>query len=560
MDKTDLQDVLMERLRSNLHSEGITISEADVQAMWDKGFLGIVLAFEQLSLQTAADLLPDYLAVADHTTVNIPTSIPAPANLLASQPTSQLVNQLTDRSANQKTKDSLGQLALSEVATLIRKGELSPVELTRQTLERVAERNPQLNAFQSVLETQALESAQQAEQLITQGIYYGPLHGVPLAVKDLLDVAGTPTLAGSKILVGSSNKKEDATAVARLKAAGAVLVGKTSMSEFAYAPGSINAHYGSTRNPRNLEYDTGGSSSGSGAAVADGLVYGALGSDTGGSIRIPAAQCGIIGLKPTYGRVSLNGAVSLSWSCDHLGPMTRTVGDAVLMLEAIAGYDPQDKRTHRDTAFTFPLDLEAGVKGLRIGWLEADGYSPNILDPDTLTAWQAGLKILEGQGAHLQEWSKAATPQISLAAMRNINGTILALEALSFHRRWLRERLADYGEFMRQRILAGYAFSPTAFIQAQQERTRLRLNFENLMQHYDLFTTPTMTGPAPKLGVPAGTTYTAPFNLLGWPAITVPVGVTKDKLPLGLQLVARPWQEALLLRAARTLEVAFSNK
>ena len=289
-------------------------------------------------------------------------------------------------------------------------------------------------------------------------------------------------------------------------------------------------------------------SSGSAAAVATGLVYGALGSDTGGSIRIPAAQCGIVGLKPTFGRISLHGAVTLAWSLDHLGPLTRTVGDAALLLTVLAGFDPQDLRT-RPVPDPLLHTLEAGARGLRIGVLRDDGSGRTLGPPDVLAAWQAGLAALERDGAELVEID---LPEI--ADLRVLNTTILALEAVAYHEPTLRTRLDDYGEFMRQRILSSYVHGPDTFVRAQQARAVARRRCMAIFAQVDLLSLPTMPGGAPLLGVPASTAFTAPFNVLGWPAITVPVGLTDGGLPLGLQLAGKPWDEGTVLRAARVVE------
>ena len=378
-------------------------------------------------------------------------------------------------------------------------------------------------------------------------LYRGALHGVPVAIKDLLDLAGTPTTAGS-IIPGERAAAADSAAVERLRAAGAILVGKTRLAEFAYSPGSNNAHFGPTRNPHDPTRDSGGSSSGSGAAVADGMVAAALGSDTGGSVRIPAALCGIVGLKPTFGRVSLRGAVPLAWSLDHLGPMTRTVPDAALLLEVLAGADDGDPRT-RDVAVPMYRDgLETGVNGLRIGVLEDDGEEERSSALEAHAAWREGLRALERAGARLVPVDLPV-----MATLRILNGALLAMEAAVHHAPTLRERAADYGEFARLRLLAAHAYAPGAYLRAQQARAGARRRFELGCAGIDLLSTPTMPGPAPPLGVPAPTRFTAPFNLLGWPAITVPTGVSSG-MPLGLQLIGRPWDEATVLRAARVVE------
>jgi aspartyl-tRNA(Asn)/glutamyl-tRNA(Gln) amidotransferase subunit A len=368
-----------------------------------------------------------------------------------------------------------------------------------------------------------------------------------VAVKDLFAMRDTITTAGSKILANNLTNYDSAV-VARLEAEGAVIIGKTRMSEFAYSPGSNNAHYGATRNPRNPEYDTGGSSSGSGAAVAAGLVVAAIGTDTGGSIRIPSAQCGIVGLKPTFGRVSLYGAVTLAWSFDHAGPMTRTVADAALMLEILAGLDTRDPRTQPSTFSAAPVLEEISVKGLRVGVLN-EGL-PDCT-PEAKAAWLAGLAALEKQGAELVELN---IPEFS--DLRTVNSALLGIEATTFHHPYLISRIRDYGEFMRHRILAAYSYTPRAYTQGQQARALLRQRMNSIWQQVDVLSTPTTPETAPTLGIPGSLAYTSPFNLLGWPAVTVPVGQTAERLPFGLQLVGKPWDEVTILRAARAVEAA----
>ncbi len=530
MSEQALPENIISRLRQNLKSAGIAFTEADIEGMVDKGFVHMVADFEKLDNRTYVNGLPDYLAGrGDSREPQSPLTGATPSTVPAS-------------------RSVTGYPTIAEIAGRLQRREVSPVELTEQSLSRIAERDPILNAFQLVLADYARQQARQAEQEIANGQYRGPLHGVPLAVKDLLAMKGTITTAGSKILAQNLTDY-DAAGVERLEAAGAIIVGKTRMSEFAYSPGSNNGHYGPTRNPHNLEFDTGGSSSGSGAAIADGLVFGALGSDTGGSIRMPSSQCGIVGLKPTFGRVSLYGGVTLSWSLDHLGPMTHSVTDAALMMQVLAGHDPRDIRSRPVAVPDYTADLEKGVKGLRIGVPAAANFG-SITTPETVAAWRNGLNRLAAQGAELVELD---LPQFEDA--RVLNYVILALEALAFHEANLRDRLSEYGEFMRQRILYSYAFGPAASVKAQQARQQLRLHFDSLFSRIDLLSTPTMPGGAPRLGVPPSTALTSPFNLLGWPTISVPTGKTSpDGLPLGLQLAGKPWDEVTVLRAAYALE------
>jgi Asp-tRNA(Asn)/Glu-tRNA(Gln) amidotransferase A subunit family amidase len=534
MNQTATTEAVLGRLRANLAAAGIAADEGDLDGMLEKGLLRNPIAFEEMESGIAIDALPDYLW----------QRIPAAPD----QKTAAPIERQTAPRQSGSARESPAYPAIGDVAERIRSREISPVELTKQALARMSERDPILNAFQLALPEQALAAARRAEEEIQGGTYRGPLHGIPVAVKDLLAMEGTATTAGSAILKGWV-PNFDAAGVERLRQAGAVIVGKTQLSEFAYSPGSNNAHYGSTRNPWNLEHDTGGSSSGSTAAVADGIVFAALGSDTGGSIRIPASLCGIVGLKPTFGRVSLFGAVPLAWSLDHLGPLTRTVADAAVLLATLAGPDARDGRTA--TALPFAAGRDADVTGLRIGVLRDDGAGLSLGSPETLDAWKGGLAALERSGAELVE--------IDLPEMRDlrvVNGAIIALEAVAYHQAALRSRLADVGEFARQRLLASYAYAPNALVRAQQARGEIRRRFDAIFERIDLLSTPTMPGGAPLLGTPAPTIFTGPFNALGWPAISVPVGITSDRLPLGLQLAGRPWDDATVLRAAAAVEAA----
>jgi aspartyl-tRNA(Asn)/glutamyl-tRNA(Gln) amidotransferase subunit A len=544
MSEQQVPELIVERLKANLRAAGITLGDNDIAGMVERGFMRTVLAVEEIGERWATDYVPDYLKVwspLDQAAI-APSNSPSGSSSASSVPT--------------EAKNS-DRKSILEIAALLRDRKVSPVELTEQSLKRIEERDSELNAFQLVLAEEARAAARQAEQEIMAGDYRGPLHGVPVAVKDLLAMESTRTTAGSKILADWVTDF-NATGVEKLLAAGAVIVGKTRMSEFAYSPGSNNAHYGPTRNPWNLEHDTGGSSSGSGAAVADGMVYAALGSDTGGSIRIPASFCGLVGLKPTFGRVSLHGAVTLSWSLDHLGPLTNTVVDAALLLEILAGYDPNDPRTRPagDQSTNFSANLEGGVKGLRIGVLGSDGSGNPLSTPEALAAWRAGLKALAEAGAELIEID---LPE--LVDLWMVNGAIIGMEAAAYHQPMLRERLLDFGEFMRTRVLSAYAYSSTTFVRAQQVRIAIRRRFESVLQQQriDLLSTPSMPYPAPALGTPALTNLTGPFNALGWPTITVPVGLTaNENLPLGLQLSGKPWDEATVLRAARALEANYN--
>jgi aspartyl-tRNA(Asn)/glutamyl-tRNA(Gln) amidotransferase subunit A len=543
MSERAVPDAIVSRLRANLRAAGIPFTEEDVAGLIEAGMLRTAVALEELSARAPRDLMPDYLDAAA-ASGGIARPAPPPAHAAVATSSSVAARSVAARPVAGGPGGTIAGLA-----PLIRAREVSPVELVERALERVARLDGELHAFQLVLAERARAAARRAEREIAAR-YRGPLHGVPVAVKDLFAMKGTRTTAGSKVLADWV-ADFDAAVVERLEAAGAVIVGKTTMPEFAYSPGSNNPHYGPTRNPWNPARDSGGSSSGSGAAVTCGMVWAALGSDTGGSIRIPAALCGIVGLKPTFGRVSLHGAVPLAWSLDHAGPMTRSVADAALVLEAIAGPDPRDPRTGRVPAerYADPSVLEAGVKGLRVGILRNDGSGGALASDEALAGWRRGLAALESEGATLVEID---LPE--LAALRVASGAILALEAATQHEAVLRERPRDLGGFMRRRLLAGWAHGPGAFVRAQQLRAALRRRAIAVFERVDLLTMPGMPATAPPLGVPASTALTAPLNGLGWPAISVPVGFGAERLPLGIQLVGRPWDEAAVLGAAHALE------
>jgi aspartyl-tRNA(Asn)/glutamyl-tRNA(Gln) amidotransferase subunit A len=462
-------------------------------------------------------------------------------------------------------------LTLEELSSLLRDKQVSSVEVTQAYLERIDALNETLNAYITVMREQALATARRCEDEILQGDYRGPLHGVPVALKDLYDTAGVPTTAASKIyaqarevLLPSSARVPDgdATSVARLRAAGAVIIGKTNLHEFAYGVTTESSYFGPTRNPWNPERVPGGSSGGSGAAVAAGICAAATGSDTGGSIRIPAALCGIVGLKPTYGRISCHGLLPLSWTLDHPGPMTRTVYGAAAMLAAMAGYDPHDPASADVPVPDYAAALGKGVAGLRIGldsrWALAGVHQ------DVRAAFQEALAVLEGLGAEIVEVSVPRVVEGMEAAL-----TILMAEATAIHEEFLRTRPDDYQSDVRARLEKGFDITGLDYARARRSGELLRRDFILLFQKVDLLATPMCGITAPKLGqrevtiggetVPVMaplTRYTRIFNLTGLPAISVPCGSSSGGLPIGLQLVGRAWDEATVLRAAYAYEMA----
>lgn len=520
----------IDRLRANLRDAGIAVTDEDLAGIEARGFLSRLADFERIVAGVKSNLLPDYLDAG---------TLPAPAL------------EVGDRAgADDGPGDAPRPGTLLAAAAAIRAGETRPTRLVEEALARIAAEDGRLNAMQIVLAEQALADARRAEEELAAGRDRGPLHGIPVAVKDLLNMVGLPTAAGSRILAGAV-AAEDATAVERLRAAGAVIVGKTRMSEFAYSPGSNNAHYGPTANPYDPTRDTGGSSSGSAAAVASGMALAALGTDTGCSIRIPAAFCGLVGLKPTWGRASLAGGVTLSWSLDHIGPLARSVADAAAVLTVIAGPDPRDGRTLRAVPTFAPGKFDAGAAGLRVAVVSDDGSGAPLAGDEQLAAVRRAADALAAAGASVEE-----LPFPQLDGLRVLGSALLGMEAAAFHLPWLRERLDDYGEFMRQRVIANFAYDSSAFVRAQQARALLRRQANAILERADIMLLPIHPGPVPALGVPAVNGLAIPFNTLGWPAMTLPAGPGADGLPLSVQLVAGPWAEGVLLRAAGVVEKA----
>jgi aspartyl-tRNA(Asn)/glutamyl-tRNA(Gln) amidotransferase subunit A len=446
-------------------------------------------------------------------------------------------------------------LTIRQAGELLNRRELSPVELTRDFLDRIEATDERLHSFITVLGEEALEQARTAEAEILRGGYKGPLHGIPFALKDLYDTAGVRTTSGSRVDIDRV-PLEDATATARLKAAGAVLLGKLAMHEYALGGPDFTTPFEPARNPWNLAHITGGSSSGSGSAVASGQCMAALGSCTGGSIRGPASLCGIVGLKPTYGRVSRAGVVTLSWSQDHCGPMTWTVEDTAFMLQAIAGHDPKDPTSSKAPVPDYSLSLKEDVRGLTIGVPRHFFFDPNpSVNPEVVAIVERGLEALGELGANLEE---VTIP--SLEYVRAANVIIMLSEAYAFHERNLKARPQDFGEMVRARFRIGGLLSAGDYVQAQRCRQIVKREFAEVLRKVDLLVTPTMTQPAAAFqGYDAtstirGPSFTAPFNVTGLPAISVPCGFTANGLPVGMQIAGKPFDEPTVLRAAYTYQ------
>lgn len=449
----------------------------------------------------------------------------------------------------------LTQFGLIPAAQAMRRGEFSPVELTQAYLDRIEKMDPGLNTFITLTAEPAIESARRAETELRQGKDCGLLHGIPLALKDLYETRGVRTTAGSTFF-RDYVPEEDAAAVQQLKAAGAVLLGKLNMHEIALGVTNVNPHFGPCRNPWNRERVSGGSSGGSAAALAAQLCLGSLGSDTGGSIRIPSSLCGVVGLKPTYGRVSLRGVMPLSWNLDHAGPMARGVADAAVLLQAIASYDPQDPASVNAPVEDYLDGIDDGVKGWKVAVAAGEFFT--TVDDEVWAAIENAGEVFTRLGAMVEF---VDFPEARRAAQAN--GLMVVADAAAVHRERLEQQPEGFGADVLQRLRSGADASSTEYVLARRTQVELRHKFEQFFGEYDLLLTPATPIPAPPIEGPDAveqarrlTRFTAPFNLTGLPAISIPCGFTRDGLPIGLQVVAGPWQEKRLLRGARAFEAA----
>ena len=449
----------------------------------------------------------------------------------------------------------LHYLSIRQAGELIQRGELSPVELTRACLDRIQSTDDRLHSFILLLADEALAQARTAEAEVLRGDYRGPMHGIPFALKDLYDTAGVRTTSGSQVDIDRV-PSEDATTTARLKEAGGILLGKLAMHEFALGGPDWTTPFEPARNPWNLDHITGGSSSGSGSAVASGQSLGALGSCTGGSIRGPASLCGIVGLKPTYGRVSRFGVVTLSWSQDHAGPMTRTVEDTAFMLQAIAGHDPRDPTSSRSPVPDYSRSLREDIRGIRIGLPRHYFFDDDPgVNREVVAKVEQAVAVLEELGAHVEE---VTLP--SLDYVRAANSVIMVSEAFAYHEPNLKTRPQEFGQIVRGRFRIGGLMSASDYLQAQRVRTWARRDFAEVMKTVDFLVTPTMTQPAPAfegydpISTARGKSFTAPFNVTGLPAISVPCGFSESGLPIGMQIAGKPFDEPGVIQAAYTYQ------
>ena len=442
-----------------------------------------------------------------------------------------------------------------ELAPRLRRKEVSPVEVTRACLDRIEKLNPALNAFITVTAESALAEARAAEIEISRGKWRGPLHGIPIALKDLIDTAGTRTTAASA-LFEQRIPAEDAEVVKRLRRAGAVILGKNNLHEFAYGGSSLVSFFGDVHNPRNTAHIAGGSSGGSAAAVAAGLCYAAIGTDTAGSIREPAALCGCVGIKPTYGRVSARGVIPLSWSLDHVGPLAATVGDAAVVLQAIVGFDPLDVCSADVPVSDYVSGLRDGAKSLRVGIPRA--YFFEGLDDEVRAAVDAALVVVEMLVADVRD------VQVEVSSDR----TVQAAESFAYHAENVARTPDLYQPETLRRIRSGANISAAEYIQRRRELDQERRRIRDIFAGVDLLVTPTMPIPAPTIADlkkdpaalrPAELALlrnTRPFNVWGLPAVSVPCGFTKSGLPIGLQIAGPHWREDLVLRLAHAYEQA----
>lgn len=452
----------------------------------------------------------------------------------------------------------MNELFFSDIASLsqlIQTKKLSPVEITDGTLKRIEQIDPTVNAFIKVLAEDARKQAVKLEQEVMDGQVRGPLHGVPIAIKDILETKGHETTAGSRVFE-SWIPDRDATVVDKLKDAGAIIIGKANLHEFAMGATTENPHYGVCRNPWDLERVPGGSSGGSAVAVATGMCYGAIGTDTAGSIRLPAAICGITGLKPTYGRVSRNGCLPFSWSLDHIGPMTRTVKDAAIMLEAISGYDPLDS-----SSSSLPIDIQwerglPDLRGIKLAVVREHFFED--LDSELKVVIEQAITDIQAQGAEIIEIQFEGLSD-ALQALK----LIAQSEVLAFHEPILKKHQHLYGEDLQYRFNFGQSISAVQYLSAQRIRSKFIEEVKKKLSGFDALLAPANAKrPFPIGTVPPDQAISNMFNLgrtpfgniVGFPAMTIPCGFMPGNLPVGLQIIGKPFEEHRILQIADVYE------
>ncbi len=454
------------------------------------------------------------------------------------------------------SKDSvvdLHFLTIAQASHLLRTRQLSPVELTQAFFTRINALDDQLNAYLLPLEEQALTDAKRAEVAIAGGNWKGPLHGIPIGLKDIYNTAGIRT-TGHSALFRDHVPTQDAFTVQCLREAGAVILGKLSTWEFAIGGASFDLPWPPARNPWNTAHEPGGSSSGSGAAVAAGLAMGAMGTDTGGSIRGPASWCGIAGHKPTYGYLSRRGILPLSFSLDHAGPMCWTSEDCALMMQVLAKHDPLDAASADVAVPDFAAALGGGLAGIRIGVPRHFFESDLTCEPEVLAAFNTALDVFRSLGASVRDITLSP-----LGRFTDMVSLITAAEAYAIHRQWLLQTPELYGERGRLRIMAGAFVAAADYVNAQRERGRLIAEVAGAMQDVDLLMMPTRHIVAPILGgydSSVGPSLTRPFNMTGYPALSICNGFSSAGLPISLQITGRPFEDHIVLKAGDAFEKA----
>lgn len=452
-------------------------------------------------------------------------------------------------------------LTIIQAAKLLRQGKISSVELTKAHLDGIERLNPSLNAFIATTADAAISHAEKADGILRMSRRASagassPLCGVPLALKDLYETAGIPTTAGS-LFFKDYLPRNNAAVVQKLYDDGAVLLGKLNMHEIALGVTSVNPHFGACRNPWSLDKVAGGSSGGSAAALASRLCMGSLGSDTGGSIRIPSALCGCVGFKPTYGRVSVRGVIPLSTNLDHAGPMARTAQDAALLLQAIAGWDSSDPFSADVSIDDYVSHINSGIKGLRFA-LATGPYFFEKTQQEVIDAVDNAAAAMVELGA---KCSRIDVPYMGEAAAAN--GIMIVCDAAVYHEERLAQAPENFGEDVRRRLLNGAAMPVADYVKARHFQTIFRHELISLISNYDFIVMPTCPVTAPPVEGPDAleqarllTRFTAPFNLAGTPALALPCGYSSDGLPISLQICGPPWSEAKILRAAHAYEEA----
>lgn len=457
-------------------------------------------------------------------------------------------------------------LTIEQVSEKISRSEISPVLLTEEHLKRIDTSNPRLKLFITVLHERARVSARQSEERISSSRYLGRLDGVPIGIKDIIFIRGVRCTAGSKIL-SDFVPEYSSPVVQKLEESGAVILGTMNLHEFASGVTTVNPYYGTARNPWDEERITGGSSGGSAAAVAAALAFAALGTDTSGSVRIPSSLCGVVGLKATYGLVSMRGTIPLAQSFDHVGILARSCSDAALVLQCISGYDEEDRGSIKPPEkFDYFEEARQSVRGLKIGVPRK--YFFDLLDDEVEDAFENAVKNLRSLGLVIEDVEIPGIEQV-----RDVWAAIRLSEASAYHKNWLETRPGDYGEDVRQMLERGTKFSAVEYIARRKQAAELRNNMIKVLETCSAFITPTTPIPAPRIGAKMVSIkgaevdvysvlskLTLPFNVTGLPALSLPVGLSKEGLPLALQIAGGPFNEGKILGIGRAYEEKFGKE